>query len=296
METNQTVVVITGMHRSGTSLTTSLLQSSGVFIGDRLMAGGTGNTRGHFEDWDFVDLHRASLTAQSVNREGWTTQTDFTFSGKYLSRAKSLLAARSQHPIWGWKDPRSTLFLDSWQSLIPQVKFIFVYRSPWNVVDSLYRRGDLIFKTKPEIAIQTWISYNRKILNFCNYTSRPWVLLKIEDVIDNPLLIINEINRELDLDLPSPENLYERSLFNNKKVDLYGRKTIQKYYPEAIQLYGQLHQQATKIEPSSVKVARRHLQLRWLWQNWLHKPVAKMRAVRLWWQLNQLMTNIARQK
>ncbi len=35
-ETNQSVVAIAGMHRSGTSLVASLLQSSGVFIGDRL--------------------------------------------------------------------------------------------------------------------------------------------------------------------------------------------------------------------------------------------------------------------
>ena len=32
-------VIITGMHRSGTSLTASLLHSAGIEIGDRLMAG-----------------------------------------------------------------------------------------------------------------------------------------------------------------------------------------------------------------------------------------------------------------
>ena len=110
--TNHEVLIITGMHRSGTSLTTSLLQSAGVHIGDRLMDGGTGNTKGHFEDWDFVDLHRQALTDRGINREGWTTRKNFCFTGKYLQQAESLIAAKNHRAVWGWKDPRSTLFLN----------------------------------------------------------------------------------------------------------------------------------------------------------------------------------------
>ncbi|MEY2858272.1 MAG: hypothetical protein RLZZ74_2584, partial [Cyanobacteriota bacterium] len=44
------VMIITGMHRSGTSLTASLLQSAGVNLGDRLMSEDRGNSKGHFED------------------------------------------------------------------------------------------------------------------------------------------------------------------------------------------------------------------------------------------------------
>ncbi|MEL7418373.1 MAG: hypothetical protein AAGK10_07335 [Cyanobacteria bacterium J06555_3] len=46
------VIIITGMHRSGTSLTASLLQSAGVYLGDRLMSADSGNAKGYFEDWD----------------------------------------------------------------------------------------------------------------------------------------------------------------------------------------------------------------------------------------------------
>ena len=77
---NHSVLIITGMHRSGTSLTTSLLQSAGVHIGDRLMNGGNGNTKGHFEDLDFVDLHRQSLEQQGISREGWTVKNHFSFN------------------------------------------------------------------------------------------------------------------------------------------------------------------------------------------------------------------------
>ena len=293
---DRSVVVITGMHRSGTSLTTSLLRSAGVFIGDRLMAGGTGNFKGHFEDWDFVDLHREFLTARGVNREGWTTQSKFRLSGEYLERAKTLIAARSQYAVWGWKDPRTTLFLESWQDLIPRAKFIFVYRSPWDVVDSLFRRGDSIFKTQPEIAIRTWISYNQTILNFCHSTSRPWILLRIEDVINDPQFIISAIEGQLELNLKSPEDLYDRSLFKGKSFNLHRAKLIQKYYPQAFKLYLQLHSSATLFDKTQIALVDRPSQFLWFCQNWLDRPVSKVRTLRYWSRLKQLAISTATQK
>ncbi|MEM9506590.1 MAG: sulfotransferase [Cyanobacteria bacterium P01_E01_bin.35] len=285
-EQGQSILVITGMHRSGTSLATSLLQSSGVFIGDRLMEGGTGNLKGHFEDWDFVDLHRDCLTAQAINREGWTTQADFGFSGEYLERAKTLIAARSKYSLWGWKDPRTTLFLNSWQQLIPQAKFVFIYRSPWDVVDSLFRRGDLVFKTAPEIAIKTWISYNQAILKFCQQTERPWLLLRIEDVIQSPQFVVSSINQRLKLNLPSPQNLYDESLFSIRATNLQQADLIQRYFPYANELYLQLHQQAHLATPISATIMVQD-RSSWLLQNWFKQPVVKARSIRFWYRLRR---------
>ncbi|MEM7592579.1 MAG: sulfotransferase [Cyanobacteria bacterium P01_A01_bin.83] len=283
---DQSVLVIAGMHRSGTSLATSLLKSSGVFIGDRLMAEGTGNLKGHFEDWDFVDLHRDCLTAQAVNREGWTTQADFSFWGEYLERAKTLIAARSKYSIWGWKDPRTTLFLKSWQQLIPQAKFVFIYRSPWEVVDSLFRRGDLVFKTAPEIAIKTWISYNQAILKFCAHTDRPWLLLRVEDVIQDPQFIINTINHQLQLNLRSPQSLYDGSLFQVGINNFHQAEIIRHYFPTAYELYLQLAQQAILARKVAIQMET-PVSLPWLLQNWFNQPRAKARTIRSWYRLKQ---------
>ena len=51
-------IAIGGMHRSGTSLTASLVAAAGVHLGDELMAAGAGNPRGHFEDLEFYHLHQ----------------------------------------------------------------------------------------------------------------------------------------------------------------------------------------------------------------------------------------------
>ena len=285
---NDSVLIITGMHRSGTSLTTSLLQSSGVYIGDRLMNGGHGNTKGHFEDLDFVDLHRQSLAQQGVNREGWTTQSNFTFTLEYLVKAKSLIKAKKNQATWGWKDPRTTLFLDAWQDLIPEAKFVFVYRSPWDVVDSLFRRGDLIFKQHPAIAIQTWISYNQTVLNFCQQTKHPWILLRIEDVINHPQSAIELINLRLNLKLTTPQKLFDQSLFKNNSVHLNHAALIQKYFPQAFSIYHKLNHSASKIGESKIISANHSSPSPWFLQNWLDQPRVKARSIRHWSRLKRL--------
>ena len=285
---NHSALIITGMHRSGTSLTTSLLESAGVHIGDRLMAAGTGNAKGHFEDWDFVDLHRQTLIAQEINPEGWTTASNLAFEGADMLHAQTLAAAKNKRLVWGWKDPRTTLFLNSWQELIPHAKFIFVYRSPWDVVDSLFRRGDSIFKTSPEIAIQTWISYNQAIVDFCQQTQRPWILLRVEDVIGHPQFIIDSINQKLELELRSPQSLYDRSLFTSHQVNLNRAILIQKYFPQSFQLHLKLHHHATLIDSAETTLVRQSAQSPWFLQNWLDRPIIRVRSIRYWHRLKQL--------
>lgn len=285
---SHSALIITGMHRSGTSLTTSLLESAGVYIGDRLMDGGNGNTKGHFEDLDFVDLHRQSLTQQGANREGWTTQTNFLFASENLIQAKNLIKKNNKQPIWGWKDPRTTLFLNAWQNLIPEAKFIFIYRSPWDVVDSLFRRGDMIFKRDPAIAIHTWISYNQAILDFCHQTNHPWILLRIEDVINYPHLIIDLINQHLELDLNKPKELFDQSLFKNNSVNLDRAILIQKYFPQAFNIYLKLHHSASVIGETRITLANDCSTSPWFLQNWLDQPRVRARSTRYWSRLKRL--------
>jgi len=58
------ILVIAGMHRSGTSLLAALASEAGFDMGARLLAAGPGNPGGHFEDLDFLELHDAALAAR----------------------------------------------------------------------------------------------------------------------------------------------------------------------------------------------------------------------------------------
>ena len=54
------ILIIVGMHRSGTSLITQWLYRCGLSIGNKLAPADIGNVEGYFEDSDFLKLHEIS--------------------------------------------------------------------------------------------------------------------------------------------------------------------------------------------------------------------------------------------
>ena len=166
MKSSQAIVV-TGMHRSGTSLVMRLLQGLGVNIGERLLEGAPGNPRGFFEDVDFYELHQAILRrcGLSILVEDAADIPELT--EREARGARSILAERESLELWGFKDPRTSLFLDFWSRQLPGARYVLLYRHPVEVVLSLLRRGsDLGALANPLIALRSWRVYNARILEF----------------------------------------------------------------------------------------------------------------------------------
>jgi GT2 family glycosyltransferase len=275
-DSNQSVLILTGMHRSGTSLTASLLQSAGVDLGKRLMGSefGEGNPKGHYEDLDFVEFHQNVLQSQGVSIAGWTKEGSIKVQEQYREKALALVEAKySSSQIWGWKDPRTTLFLEFWLEIIPEAKFVFVYRSPWEVIDSLYRRGDLIFINNPNFAIAVWQNYNQVILDFCDRNPDRAILFRIEDIISNCNFLTDSFQEKFGLTLQPPQQLYEDSLFNSQISRSHRSTLIKQYFPEAFDLYLELHQRATLNNSSNLPLVNDVSQLPsyqdWVLQDWL---------------------------
>ncbi len=88
------ILIVTGMHRSGTSLLASILQSAGVRIGQELLAPDPRNKRGFFEDVDIYRFHE-----QALFRRGTTpfVDRDFRFEPTAGEReqAEALIRARA---------------------------------------------------------------------------------------------------------------------------------------------------------------------------------------------------------
>ncbi|MBS3936798.1 MAG: hypothetical protein KGZ43_11555 [Sulfuritalea sp.] len=71
------VLVVVGMHRSGTSATTGALRCLGVSLGDRLYAGHRGiNDKGYFEHSDIADTNDEVL---------WQTEAGMSISAHTVS-------------------------------------------------------------------------------------------------------------------------------------------------------------------------------------------------------------------
>jgi hypothetical protein len=174
------------MHRSGTSLLASIVQQAGVRIGERLLPANWGNPRGYFEDMDFLNLHDRMLSrcgqgvyVQDLSLLGSTHEED-------RRQAEQLVSERRSHGLWGWKDPRTALFLSFWEELLDQAHYLLVYRHPLDVVLSLRRRqADVEILADPMIALQTWKVHNRSILDLYRRCPQRCVLCDIEAVVED---------------------------------------------------------------------------------------------------------------
>jgi len=150
---NNIPVIITGMHRSGTSLLSKILMNQGVFMGSKLDS----NSESIFfqrinkwilscigSSWDnprtLKDLENEDIDV-ITNRLNKVLNSRFSKS-LFLGK-KNLLYNKSfnkMDTIWGWKDPVNTFTLSIWKQIFPNSKIININRHPLDVSASLIKR------------------------------------------------------------------------------------------------------------------------------------------------------------
>lgn len=215
------------MHRSGTTLTARWLQASDLHIGERLLtskfthANPDGN---HFEDLDFLALHKAILRDNNLSSDGFVTTETLDISARRVQQARDLIAARASLPQWGWKDPRTCLFLDMWCDLLPDAKLLVAYRPYANVIDSLLRRKinhpsplrRAVYRVRfapleKTIAhyVAVWDRYNRDVLAAVARQPEAALVVNISDVTGRFADIAEFLNTQWGFQLQpvSPESI-----------------------------------------------------------------------------------------
>jgi hypothetical protein len=199
-----TGVVVTGMHRSGTSLLARLLAGGGLHPGEQLL---TGADEEYFEDASFVALHRHWLAECLPPGDG---HADWGVSSGGEPRAAHLRGAtaaargfceRRDHERGRWlaKDPRAALFLDVWRE-VPDLHFVVVYRSPWDVVDSGLRLGHPQFCAQPGLLRHAWLLHNRRILEAVGAERDRFTLVSAEALAAQPGAVWSAVHEAVSLD------------------------------------------------------------------------------------------------
>lgn len=218
-------VVVCGMHRSGTSLVAEALSRCGVHLGDEFLPPGPFNPRGYFEDRRVVELHDEILSANETAWHDWRGLSAERCSVPIqLRRRAEALIESLRHPTspWGWKDPRTSLFLDFWWGLLPQARFVFVYRDPAAVADSLLRRGDLRRYSgrtvrQTLIALRLWCVYSQRIHRFIERYPQASFLVKVPDDVTTAADVEDLMARlagrwGLDLEAAAADRVYQSGL------------------------------------------------------------------------------------
>lgn len=224
------IACITGMHRSGTSLIASWLQECGVAIHDGDIWGpSAANIRGHFEDKDFVSLHSSAIHAYDPASHGWKVHSGrfLAFDSDHLRRAEELIRVRNgKYRVWGWKDPRSVLFLEQWKHLIPELQVLMLWRPCAQVVRSLTRRSRSMNQKHLKVglleSVRLWQHHNTKVCEYKQRFPQDTLLLPLDCVLRTDRRVFELMQERLDLDLRySPlANLYDPELLSRKRGPL----------------------------------------------------------------------------
>ncbi|WP_019591011.1 sulfotransferase [Thioalkalivibrio sp. ALE20] len=152
-------VIIIGMHRSGTSLLTRVLQQAGFFMG----LGASRNEEAAFTNAINAWLFReASATWDRPESFDWLLEDDTLrpwlldymegvvrgpASLRFLGFRRGLRGGGmpGQNRPWGWKDPRNTYTLPLWLELFPQARVLHITRHGVDVAASLRARRRGVF-------------------------------------------------------------------------------------------------------------------------------------------------------
>ena len=253
-------IILLGAPRSGTSLIAGVLHSRAIAMGSDLLKPDSGNPHGYFEDIDFIDFHRQLLarTAASVGRvfEDSTMREqafDFEPTPADITTAKALIEQRSELSSWGWKDPRTCLFLPFWRKLLPDARFIIAYKHPLEMSASLLRMGknwDLALD--PLIAVRSWTFYMSETLKLIREIPQEQCFIaNTGSLINDPATLIKRLKEWgiNQIDSTAFTSHIVPKLTTESKPSPNTRRDFAYHFPEAAQVFEQLqHVSAQPME------------------------------------------------
>ncbi len=157
-------ILVLGMHRSGTSACTRVLNLMGCALPDDLMAAADSNETGHWESNDVVALNDEMLLTAGSSWQDWgPVNADWRESGirnSMLAKATVLIKTHAAlGPLFAVKDPRMCRLADVWVDAMAAAAvepcIIIMLRNPAEVKESLESR-DL---TAPEYGQLLWLRH-----------------------------------------------------------------------------------------------------------------------------------------
>lgn len=226
-------IIIIGMHRSGTTLLSKMLETKNdIFWGSKM--GKVNNESLFFQSvnkavlklanasWDCPemldhcnDFYNQQALNYIVNALESYKKVDFW--------GQKVLIGENFHTVkrkWGWKDPRTTLLIDIWQKVFPQMKAIHIYRNPLDVSLSLQKRqvkyeekfigqlnqnknlppsGGVSFRVNHLTeGLKLWEYYTKKALNFTGNI----IHIPYESLLTEPLDVLERLSNFLEIELP----------------------------------------------------------------------------------------------
>ncbi|MCX6832191.1 MAG: hypothetical protein NT028_08685, partial [candidate division Zixibacteria bacterium] len=223
VQREQKAIIVLGMHRSGISAVTGVLNILGVDFGPNLMPAQPDNPEGFQQHPDIVNIHDRILESLNIKWDDVAPFPDNWWKNKVLRPLRNELRETivrdfAESELWGINDPRMSRLLPLWLSTFREVNcrphFVHIVRNPVEVSESLRkrqgfaRRKSILLWMVHELAAELWtrnlprvfVSYRQLLENW------PGTLEKISEGlgINFPLKIsdvVDKVSDFLDLEM-----------------------------------------------------------------------------------------------
>lgn len=164
--TETSYVIVLGMHRSGTSMLTNIIEKAGYYVGPKndLIAAAADNEKGFFERVSIAQANDLILQLCGASWDNPPRQEDIERI-KVDPFLKPLLRVYNDQDRAVIKDPRMCLTFPVWKDLISKnLKFVYITRDPEAVAASLQKRN----KFDPDRSRRLYDEYNAQAAKLIN--------------------------------------------------------------------------------------------------------------------------------
>ncbi len=223
------VIIVLGMHRSGTSVLSRSLNIFGFKHGNKSQEENYDNPKGFFEDSDIRELNDKILKKLNINWNLFFPTVRHSFSKndfiEYTEEAVLLLQRKiNLNPFFIIKDPRMCRLLFFWKNVFKILKiktfYAFSIRDPINIALSLKKRNNFY----PEQAFMLWFEHLLFAVN--DTLEEQTVFIEYDKILDFPKkeierigTILNIKNRINNLELKNfTNNFLDRNLNNHRLI------------------------------------------------------------------------------
>lgn len=223
----QKAIIVIGMHRSGTSAISGLLAELGVFMGSSLFAPQKGvNEKGFYENSLVVEMNERLFDEKCWS---WDDPLAYAFADnddsatdKAVPHAAAMLRDDyGSKPLWGMKDPRTTLLMPFWAKAFERLNvkpvYVLMVRPPVEVCGSLTKRNGFSL----DKSLMLWLNHTLTGYFCCEAEAR--CIVTYPALLAQPKAIAQKIAdcAQLDIDIDAIDlNFVDKSLQNQKQKNL----------------------------------------------------------------------------
>lgn len=226
---SRVVLIVLGMHRSGTSVLARLLSFAGAVLPCSVIPPGQDNPKGFWESPIIIAFNDKLLSAVGCDwyEIGGVDVSPLVNDEALLCEAEVVIAQEfANTPLFVLKDPRICRLLPFWSEVFKRLKIeckvLIPFRSPFEVAESLRRRDGFPLKMGVWLWLRHFLDAER------NSRSFPRVFLDFDVLLDDWRIALQTLSIKLDIDLLSPahSNTLEIDKFIEPDLATSGRAVV----------------------------------------------------------------------